>query len=363
MMVNESADFFDELAYADEDNEVPAGVPRDQYKRPMIMPPGGTELVPYTRASTMANYIASFGGLTTWKLRNLCRGMGMREDLAAEASALGHLTGDSKRDRLVNAELDDIIVRAAETAGEHVKANFGTAVHGFTDPFAVTGPVPERMQADVDSYTQAYERVGAVVFATEIFVVDHARKVAGTLDELVGIPAMMAAVVGDKKTGKKNLHSTLIQVASYSNGQAYDWEQQRSMPLEEYLAIVAQQRGVQPPAFRQDRGVYTHIPREEGVTTMHPLNLTLGREMLDLCVRVRDYRSDKSFIRSDTVEAFEAGKDVGYVRLVQDATTVTELRGIAKAADWCWSKGIADAAQVRFHQLGGPARAQQEGLT
>lgn len=349
MATNDSQDFFARLAYTpDEDSEVPAGVPRDRWKRPMIRPPGGEELVAYTRASTMASYIADFSGLHTWKMRNLARGMGVCTDLAPMAGALDEPNGDRRHDAQINEALDEIIELAAEAAGEHAKAHWGTAIHGYTDPFARTGPVPDQMQADVRSYEDQMRATGLVVFATEVFVVNHELKVAGTVDELLGVPALGEAMVGDKKTGKKNMHSTLVQLAAYSTAEPYDAEQQRSMPMEEYLQAVC----AQAPPFNSDRAIYTHIPAGEGKTAFHPMDLQAGKKMLKICATVRDFRRDKSFLRDDISGWLTQNRDTAVVALIASASTPGELEAITELFAWMWTDSLDQVRTARSEALG-----------
>jgi hypothetical protein len=288
-----------------EDDEVPAGVPRDQWKRPLILQDDGS-LIGYTRASSLANQIDNFAGLHKWDTRHIARGIGIREDLAAMAAALPVPTGDKRKDAPTNAALDEIIEAARETAGEHVQANWGTAVHSFTEPGQEGNPaVPERMKADVDSYWKAKTERGLICLASEVFVVNDELKVAGTFDDLYWDWAY-GLIVGDKKTGKQKLQSTLIQMAIYANSYAYNWETGERYPLSAFLPawIIEAIQSTNGEHFagtagyvNRDTALYVHIPAGEGVTEFLPLDIATGWEAARVAAWVRDYKRRKDLVK------------------------------------------------------------------
>lgn len=348
--VNDSAAFFGQVAYVpEEDLEIPTGVKRDQWKRPLIITPDGEE-VAYTRVSSMVGYIKSSYGLNTWQKRLIVRGMGQREDLAAMASALPAYTGNKEFDANVKAQLDEIMEAALETAAAYEGANWGTAIHAFTDPHP-SGPVPERMRKDVASYEQVIEKTGIVCYATEVFVVNHELRCAGTLDGLYALPALNAGMVGDKKTGKQDLHSTTIQEAIYSHSKVYDPVTRTTGP--DLAEFTRQQLGAD--IFDPTIGLYIHIPKGEGVTTLHPLNLQKGYEMALLCAQVREYQRDKSFAKQDAVDYLIGQRNVAVMEALDACTTVDEIRAVYQANAWRWSEKLDKLGQARHQELGGRA--------
>jgi len=355
-MTDDSTDFFQRIAYVDPDQlAVPEGVERDQWGRPLILQPDGSK-VGYTRASSLSGYIENKLGLHIWQKRLLARGMGQREDLAALASALPPIPADDKaRAKEINAELDEIIERALDTARAYEGADYGTAVHAFTDPWQVSGPVPERMAEDVRSYQELVERAGIFRYASEVFVVNDELKVAGTTDGLFAVPALMCAIVGDKKTGKQNLHSAVIQIAIYAHSQVYNPATGERMPLPEYTRRIFEQLDLGPgPAFNEHFGAYIHIPKGEGKTTMHPLNLDRGWEMAQLCAKVRDWQRASDFAKADAADYLIQNRDAGILELIAGASTVEELRDIYTQHRWCWTDQLNAAGVARMTQIGGP---------
>ena len=278
----------------DLDVELP---PRDRWKRPLIVPAGGGERIPYTRASTMANYVADHSGLHTWEKRLLAVGMGLREDLAARAAALPRLHAERcdkksltrkqiNEDRATNALVDELIEAAFETAGKNYKANHGSAIHSLTEPHANLDAVPVRMQADVDSWITKLERDNLDVLATEVFVVNDALQAAGTFDHLVRHPTY-GIVVLDKKTGQvdgKGL-AFAIQLATYAGAMVYDVITDERAPLESLTGGEKVNREV---------GIIAHIPLGAGRTDLYQIDLTQGFERL--ATNVRTARSVKDIM-------------------------------------------------------------------
>lgn len=346
MTTNESAGFFQEIAYTD--TEVPEVVPRDQWKRPLILAPDGSgELVAYTRASTMSGYISDTHGLTTWQKRLIAQGMGHREDLAAMAAALppyDQMQGKHK------AELQEIVDAALETARAYEKANWGTAVHAFTDPLQTSGPVPEAMRADVDSHAEAMEKTGIVRFASEVFVVNDLLKVAGTLDMIVGVPALGRLLVGDTKTGKQDLHKTAIQVSIYADAKVYDPETGERTPLHDHVTALHPELAPLPPLDDRN-GLYVHIPRAEGRTTLHPLNLERGRYMAQLCASVREWRSSQDFVAPDVTDQLAQRRNLAAMKEATEATSVEALKDIFARYRWCMNDKLERTFRARFDEL------------
>jgi len=270
---------------------------RDQYKRPRLIPAGGGERVSFTRASTMANYLADQSGIHTWQKRLLAVGMGLREDLAARAAALPrpHAERCDKKsltrkqineDKATNAIIDELIESALESAGATYKANHGNAIHSLTEPDADSDAVPVRMEADVASYFARLDNDGITTLATEVFVVNDTLTAAGTFDHLVRHPEY-GIVVLDKKTGQvdgKDLQFA-IQLATYAGAMVYDVITDERAPLESLT-------GGEP--INRDVGIVAHIPLGAGRTDLYRIDLTQGFERL--ATHVRTARSVKDIM-------------------------------------------------------------------
>lgn len=337
-MSQESIDaFFD---YGHDDREVPADVERDRWGRPRIIQPDGTKKA-YTRASSLANYISNSSGLEKWKRRMLTRGLGLREDLAAMAAALPGETGNKRKDAITNASLDEIAEEAHIAAGGYLKANYGTAVHGFTEPGMKGHPhIPERMQADVASFWQRLEEYGASQVASEVFVVNDMLGVAGTFDDLLWTPAY-GLTIADKKTGKQNLHKTLIQLACYAGSVVYDWETGRRSPIASLAGPDFQ--------LNQDVALYIHIPAGEGATEFLEMDLDLGRAAASVAAWVRDYNSKRDGILIPAHNRLTgAARRAKACELIMSATTLEEMMDIANTFRDVWDDELTALGRSRL---------------
>lgn len=332
------------------------GVPRDRWQRPLIVPPDGGERVPYTRASTMANYIADHTNLHTWEKRSLTKGMGLREDLAAKAAALPPIAGNQKnkqfmsaeekrRDAITNTALDEIAEEAMRTANRDYKADWGTAIHGFTDPGADLSGLPERMRADVLSFLEAIKSL--VIIGTELFVVNDDLQAAGSFDHLVYLrhAPHLGALVLDKKTGVMREDAHAIQLATYAGGVLYDQHTDERTPLESLLP-----EGV--PFIRRDRAIVASIPLGEGATNLYLANIEIGRDAAEHAAWVRSFRKVKKDLLTRFDPLMDARLHVG--TLIGDASTRAELEGIYETWRDVWHPDLTALTTRRLRALGEP---------
>jgi len=341
-----SIDLFFELDY--EKPDLPDGVERDRYDRPMILPPGGTEKIPYTRCSTLSGYVENKKGLHTWDTRHIAHGVGLDPDIAAKAASIQPLTGDRKKDSLSNKTLDECIEEARKVAGEHAGRDWGTAVHGFTEPGQEGNPrVPERMQNDVDSYWARMHEYGLRNVASEVFVANHELRVAGTFDDLYYSYAF-GLTLGDKKTGKAKVHSHLIQLATYARAEVYDWETDTSSPIQ---SLVPGDPGKYP--INPSVGFWVHIPKGEGVTKFVGLNLEVGWEAAKNAARVRDFQQRKHDLTFDAHEQLLNGAltEAAWEHL-RAAQALEEFPAIAQAFQGVWTPQMTAYGRRRMVELG-----------
>ena len=320
-------------------------VKRDQWGRPVLIGPDGKEKA-YTRVSSLAGYIKHMKGLHIWDVRNIVRGMGIREDLAGMAASLPSITGDKKKDAITNACLDEYADAARETAGEHANANWGTAIHGFTEPGMEGNPaVPERMQPDVDSYWTRYHEYGIRTVASELFVVNESLGCAGTLDDLYWLTAF-GLIVGDKKTGKNDLHSILIQLAIYANSEVYDVETGERRPLWSLIP------GGNPEMLNLKWALFVHIPKGQGETVFYKANIDLGWKMANIAAAVRDYQRMKEGLVFDAHNEIVHAKRYGDAMvLLRDASSIEELKGIAQTYQDVWDDTLTGVGRQRMTAL------------
>lgn len=320
---------------------------RDQYGRPLLVPsealaqaplvnnargkkrPDGK--LPYTRASSMSNYMSDHSALETWRMRSLTKGLGEREDLAAMAAGLPPIISNKRsketltkaevqQDRETNARLDEIAEEAMVYANRDYKANYGTAVHSFTDP-GPSGDVPARMQADVESWFESTR--GWQFHATETFVANDLYQAAGTFDHLVSIPWLphLGRLVCDKKTGIFHPDQHAVQLAVYAYGQPYDVDRDRRVDWPD---------GIAP---NREWGILSHIPLGLGRTQHYLINLQKGHCAALTAVAVRAYRGDK-----DLSQPFNPQNDLALHvgGLISQADSLATLQAIHAEYESVW---------------------------
>lgn len=336
---------FDELNHVEQ--EVPEGIPRDRWKRPLIIPPGGGEPVAYTRASTMAKALDNGSGLSKWKVRMVTRGMGLDEDLAAKAAALPLLTGDRRKDGPTNALLDEYAEEAMRLAGAHNKRDWGTAVHGYTEDGRQGDPtVPARMKSDVDSYWEAVQLNGIRLVATEVFVVNDELQVAGTFDDLY-YSYLYGLIVGDKKTGRENMHSVLIQMAIYANSVLYDPATGARAPLNSLCDAVDLKR--YPVNLKH--ALYVHIPKGEGTTRFVEADIEKGYAAARLAAQVREFlRTKDGLLRDADADLERAARTEAAFELIKGASVMAELGGAYEMYKDVWTQQMTDLGNRLIEQ-------------
>lgn len=340
-MTQQPIDAFSSVSYSsDPYDEIPEYIPRDRWGRPLIKQPDGTT-EPYSRCSSLASTIENKKGLGIWDVRNIVRGVGLREDLAAMAAGLPSITGDKRKDELTNKTLDEIADVARDVAGEHAGRNWGSAVHSFTEPGMQEFPyVPERMQEDVRSYWQCIEDYRVRLCASEVFVVNDELKVAGTFDDLYYTYAY-GLTVADKKTGRKNMHSVVIQMAVYANSMVYVPATGERRPLQSLV----------PPELRNrpinlDTALYVHIPKGEGRTDFLTANIRLGYEAAKVAAAARDYQRVKEglvdYAHDHMLLSARSEAAWEYINL---ATTRDDLVAIANDFRDVWTEAMTRRGQ------------------
>ncbi len=269
------------------------GPPRDQWKRPLLIPAKGGERVAYTRASTLADFVDSNFGLTIWEKRLLAIGMALREDVCGLVAALPPLNdarcdkttltkAQKEQDADTKKKLDEYIEIALDAAGRNFKAHHGTAVHGFIEHRHVE-QAPERMRPDVHSALDWFAEHDVEIAGSEVFTACDLLTSAGTFDHLMRVPTL-GWVVGDVKTGQvkdKGLAFS-VQLASYANGEVYNWHDDTRAPLE---SLTGGER------VNRDWGVVLHVPLGAGKTQPYLIDLRRGLHCARLATHVRSARS------------------------------------------------------------------------
>ena len=341
-------------------------IPRDRYDRPLLVPSperAANPLVnlargdekrhpgklPYTRASSLANYVSDHTALSTWKQRSLTKGLGEREDLAAMAAALPPIIGNKRdkagmskaekmADQLTNRRLDEIAEEAMIYANRDHKANWGTAIHSFTDP-GDHGDVPARMAADVASWFTA--TAGWVEHANEVFVRNDDFQCAGSFDHLMSIPWLpeLGRLVVDKKTGLLHPDQFSVQLSVYATGTPYDWTTHKPFDWPD---------GIAP---NQEWGILAHIPLGLGRTELYLVDLVKGTLAAHVACAVRSHRADKTLTEPFYPMAVGREHVASLVAVADSRLTMTAI-----ATEWkvLWNDDLRALARQRLAEIEGP---------
>lgn len=251
-------------------SDIEAALPRDQWDRPLIIPPGGGDPVAYRRASTVAEVLPDQTGLSKWRARLQAEGLAKRPDLTQAIH-----TADRK-------EMAAILEEAFLYAGGGVAAKNGETLHRLTELLDNGGETPQGLPDNIKAMIDAYQKAMAdwEVLDSERFVVQDAIQTAGTYDLRLRHKPSGMVVIGDKKTSQKMDHHVLktpAQVAVYASGVWYDLDGDRT-----------------PHGADRDWGVFVWLPwTDEARTAMCevvPMDLRLGREIIKEARKVEKFR-------------------------------------------------------------------------
>lgn len=277
--------------------DLPPEVPRDQWDRPRIVPPGHDphEEPPrdgYTRASTLGGVLEDQFGLNEWKSRLVGRGVALRPDLVVAFKSLRSM--DRSEDKKAATSL---VKKALEVAEADAKATVGTAIHGLTDRYDSGEEVPhaDDYEPTMVAYRAAIEDF--IVHGIEVFVVADAITTAGTFDRLVSPRGLMVApdgtrygpndrLIWDLKTSQTADYFGLkfcVQLTVYAHGDVY---------------VPGEGRLPWPDGIAPDRrwGLILHAPSGGDIAQLYWVNLTLGVKLIELALEVKKWRSFKDLI-------------------------------------------------------------------
>lgn len=250
-------------------------VPRDRWKRPLILPPGAkpnAKPVAYTRATTFADSVEDMYGLGRWQQRMVALGLAKRPDLLLAVSA-----HEDDKD-----ELNRLTDQAKEAAASSAAATTGTALHKLAERYdrGQIGlvDVPESNRADIQAYIAAMAPL--TIHGIEEFVVVDEIQVGGTFDRIVEYDGQR--YVADIKTGSIEYSATkmAIQLALYAHGELYEPKQNS--------------RG--NTGVSRNAGIIIHLPAGEGRCQLYWIDLKAGWEAARLCQQVRDWRKRKNLL-------------------------------------------------------------------
>lgn len=262
--------------------ETPAKeVPRDRWKRPLIIPPDGGKPEPYTRCTRFVDVLDDKYTLQKWMQRQVAVGLSLRPDLALAAATAANDPDGQKR------ELDGICDDAREAARGSAKATIGKAFHGLTerlDRGLSVGVMPDQYRAHLGAYETATRHLSPI-HIEQIMVLDEMR-VAGTPDRVVTVDGMPGCYIADLKTGASTLADGLpkvaMQLAAYAHSVLYD---------------VTEGTRAEIPGLNLERALVIAldseiIPGKQPECRLLWVDLTVGWRGVQLCRQIWDWRKD-----------------------------------------------------------------------
>ena len=269
-----------------------AGVPRDQWDRPMIAPPPGVEpdnaggkfagLTPYSRASSFGDTIEDETNLVNWQRRQIARGVA----LMYERGKLGlenlpgnpHIEPDDTRGKKAWNTLAE---RAENEVGSYAKASIGTAIHAGTERVDRGEPIddlPELIQDRAIAYWRFCKAEGIHPLTIEQFGVEDVHLVAGTWDRTMWYAGRHT--IGDVKTGSTMKFAGIgyaVQLAEYAHMMAYDPVTHERTPHE---------------GIDLETAWIIHVDREMGGhVALHRVDIAVGWRYAQLVNSVKEARN------------------------------------------------------------------------
>jgi hypothetical protein len=201
-----------------------------------------------------------------------------------------------------------IIERALDRQKIHEKADYGTAVHGHTEPGA-PAPVDENVARDVMSFWDTLKAHCVTIVDTERFTANDTTMSAGTFDHgvrVLGHPLLTGYVVADKKTGRFDPFHWEIQIASYANSQLYDTD--------------TDERSDFPADLNLRYGLVFHVKALTGVTDLVIVDIERGWRNAQIAAQARDAQEEGAKVEPYRASTFT--QRLGACESKTDATTL-----------------------------------------
>lgn len=277
-------------------------VERDRWGRPLLFPPEGGRPVPYTRPSTMAKWLDSQAGLINWKASMAMIGMAQSKPIQARVAAIVAKSVDNPYRENRDA-LKGLVESATQVAQAQGRADFGTAIHEFTE-LVDSGTldwsfVPAGLRSTLEAYRETIS--GFDVIDSEVFVaVDEEidgtpLRGAGSLDRLILHP-QLGVCVADIKTGPDEPKYPLgvtTQVSIYSRGLRYRDTRFSGSPQFDDGTPNPDGSAWRKPlheTLNREVGILIHLPLNAGRCDLYALDLSRGWDSLSLGHRVQKAR-------------------------------------------------------------------------
>lgn len=303
-------------------------IPRDRWKRPLIVPPDGGKPKAYTRCTRYVDCLEDKYHLELWKLRMCALGLADRPDLLLSVSA----HRDDKQ------ALNGITEQAREAAESSAASNTGTAVHLLcerVDRGRPLGTVPDTARRDVAAYQRATAMFTNVYI--EQFTVYDLLRIGGTPDRVVHWNGNY--YIADIKTGADVEWGALkiaMQLSVYAHGVPY---------------LPPGERHPYEFPVDQERAIVIHLPAGTGTCELHFVNIDLGWEAVQVAAQVRRFRSHRNWYEPISIPDPRPPADAAlspFETEIAAATTVHELYALWRPE---WTEQQIAAARARKAEI------------
>lgn len=263
--------------FAPLDTDITPSVRRDGIGRYKIASPSG-KLVGYTRATTIASTLDDKQGLIPWHARMTVAG------LARSATLRQRLDVVDINDK---GQLSALEAEAFEVGGGNAKRDLGSHLHHVAEMWWTEGvpPTDPTEAAWLDRVLRALDAAELTVVPgmCERVVVDDERKIAGTVDLFVKASDGRICVA-DIKTGSVQQIPVAIQLAIYAQApHLYTFG-----PADSGADDTRE-----PNDCDTSTGYVVHAPSDADVCTIEKVDLSVGSQLLDLALKVREARRSK----------------------------------------------------------------------
>jgi hypothetical protein len=316
---------------------------------------GTSELVPYTRVTTVAKALDSGGGLAPWKASMTVLGLMMRKDLRAQWEALIAQHPDPwYGNDAAKAECKRLVEECSAAGGANDRKEVGSALHTITAQLDRGKSLPslsDETERDLRAYTAALHahRLVVVPDMIELRVVLDQYLVAGTFDRLMEVPGFDLPLVTDLKTGGSldfSWHAIAVQLAAYSRanaiyvqGDAADGSLDQRLPFR---------------AVDQHHGLILWLNAGTGHVEPWLVDLDMGWEAFSHSMWARGWRNQhpQSSLGHGVLARQAADTPDGLVELLEasvDYVHVTKLRGWLQDRLNAAGKDPAAREYVRTH--------------
>ena len=266
---------------------------RDQYGRYLIVPPGATKSMGYTRVTTVAKALDDGGGLAPWKATMTACGLIMRRGLRAQWEALLAEHGDPwYGGGNAKAACKRLVEECAAVGGANDRKEMGSALHTITALVDI-GRQPhltEETERSVIAYQKglADHNVKLVDGAVELTVVLDEYQVAGTFDRLAHVPGFRHPLIADLKTGgdlSYSWQSIAVQLAAYSRANAIYHQGTHIDGSEDRREMM--------PVVEQDWGLilWLNVDAEDPKLELYLIDLRLGWQAFEHSMWTRGWRN------------------------------------------------------------------------